>query len=97
MSQPEARLQVRMIKALRAHPAISYAERIRPTGLAGWPDLYAILRNSGRAVHIEVKMPGEQPTRLQRAVLEDLARAGAVTGVAHSVAECLAVVGSVVA
>lgn len=50
--QPEARLQVRIVKALRAHGVPAW--RIRPLGIAGWPDIYALPR--GVAHHLEVKL-----------------------------------------
>lgn len=86
--QPEARLQVRIVKALRAHGIPAW--RIRPLGLAGWPDIYAI--RDGRAVHLEVKIPGGRATKLQERRLEELSAAGAVVGVVSSVDEALAAV-----
>lgn len=80
-SQPEARLQTRIVRELRraGYPAW----RIRPAGLRGWPDLY-ILKPGGRACHVEVKMPGKKPSKLQFQRLAELKAGGAVTGWATS-------------
>lgn len=89
-SQPEARLQRRIVKALKSRGVAAW--RIRPMGLAGWPDLYAL--RDGVAYHLEVKMPGGTATKLQARRLEELRAAGAVTGVVDSVESALEVVGA---
>lgn len=91
MSQPEAGLQRRIVKALRDRGVAAW--RIRPMGLAGWPDLLALA--DGRAIFLEVKMPGGAATKLQLRRLEDLREAGAVVGVVTSVEEALAIVGGI--
>lgn len=88
MSQPEARLQQRIVKALKARGVAAW--RIRPMGLAGWPDLLALA--DGRAFFLEVKLPGGTATKLQARRLEELRAAGAVVGVVDSVEEALEVV-----
>lgn len=88
MSQPEARLQRRIVKALKTRGFAAW--RIRPMGLAGWPDLYAL--QGGVAYHLEVKMPGGTATKLQSRRLEELRAAGAVVGVVTSVDEALEIV-----
>ena len=50
---------------------------------AGEPDIHACYR--GRMIVIEVKRPGEKPTKLQEHALRKWAEAGAVTMVATSV------------
>ena len=87
MAQPEARLQRRIVEALARQGWRAY--RLRPMGLAGWPDLYVLVE--GRPVHLEVKRPGRRPTRGQQALLAELAAAGATVGVATSPAEALAI------
>ena len=65
-------------------------------GVAGDSDLYGIIRTKiveTRHFEIEVKRPGERPTLLQSMRLDDWKRAGAITGVATSVAEALAILG----
>jgi len=51
----------------------------------GDPDLYGCA--AGRHWEIELKRPGEEPTELQRARLEEWGRAGAKTGVVKSLEE----------
>ena len=89
MTQPEARLQRRIAEALKARGIPCW--RLRPMGLSGWPDLYAI--KDGRAIHIEVKMPGNYPTKLQIKRIEEFSRAGAIAGWVDSVEGALKLVG----
>ena len=83
--QPEARLQRRIVEAFQRHGWLAY--RLRPAGLAGWPDLYALV--AGRPLHLEVKRPGRKPTKLQRLRLAELADHGAVVGIVTSVDEAV--------
>lgn len=50
---------------------------------SGEPDITALYR--GRFLAIEVKRPGEKPTRIQEHVLQKYKEAGAITLVAESV------------
>lgn len=88
--QPEARLQQKIVRALRARGVPAW--RIRPLGLAGWPDILALL-SGGRAIFLEVKMPGGRATALQEVRLAELRAAGAVALVVTSVTEALEAVG----
>jgi hypothetical protein len=54
-------------------------------GVAGGPDIDACLR--GRSLQLEVKRPGEKPTRLQVKRLGEWRTAGAIAGVVVSVDE----------
>lgn len=54
-------------------------------GVAGDPDIDACLR--GRSLQLEVKRPGEKPTRLQVKRLGEWRTAGAIAGVVVSVDE----------
>lgn len=62
---------------------------------AGTPDLMAFRKPSGwsandptvKLLFIEVKRPGNRPTPLQHAVMQELAEHGALCIVAHSVEE----------
>lgn len=94
MSQPEARLQTRIVIALKRDPRVRFAMRQRLMGRDGWPDIYAIVKPC-RPLHLEVKMPGGRRSKLQDHVLGELARAGALTGTVESVAEALTVLDSV--
>ena len=50
--------------------------------------------SDGRAIYIEVKLPGEQPRDDQRRFLNAMRNSGAIAGVAHSIEEALEIVGS---
>ena len=49
----------------------------------GLPDIMCIYR--GKMICIEVKIPGNKPTKLQEVTLKKMEDAGAITGVAYSV------------
>lgn len=49
-------------------------------------------RWDGRAIYIEVKLPGEHPREDQKKFLEAMRATGAIAGVAHSVEEALSIV-----
>jgi hypothetical protein len=51
-----------------------------------------LLDGSGRHLALEVKLPDEQPTDIQRATLARVAAAGGVAGVVTSVGEALSLV-----
>jgi len=61
-----------------------------PYQIAGLPDIIGCY--SGRFVAIEVKRPGNTPTKLQLAIMKKLADAGATVGVAYSVEEAQAII-----
>ena len=48
--------------------------------------------SDGRAIYIEVKLPGEHPRPDQKKFLEAMRNSGAIAGVAHSVEEALNIV-----
>lgn len=48
--------------------------------------------SDGRALYIEVKLPGEKPREDQQQFLDAMSRTGAISGVAHSVEEALSLV-----
>lgn len=58
---------------------------------AGLPDLLCIVL--GRAVFLEVKLPGGQLTKLQKHTIDELRKHGAISGVVRSVDEALMMVG----
>jgi hypothetical protein len=65
------------------------------TGLCvGSADLIGILAPMGRFLALEVKRPGEKPTKEQELFLELVRKSGGVAAVVHSVEEALAVVGA---
>jgi hypothetical protein len=56
-------------------------------GVAGDPDLYLVV--DGRHAEIELKRPGENPTKAQLLRMVEWEGAGASVGVVHSVSELL--------
>ena len=48
----------------------------------------------GRYFEIEIKVPGETATSLQRARIKEIERTGGIAAVVHSAAEALAVIGT---
>jgi len=80
----------RIVAALKKVPGLVVRKRHGTVmGMAGDPDLYGSYR--GRHFEIEVKRPGEHPTELQTQRLLEWNLAGAITGIAHSVEEALAI------
>lgn len=61
-------------------------------GRHGESDIMGHRVADGRALYIEVKLPGEHPRDDQRKFLEAMRRTGALAGVAHSVEEALEIV-----
>ena len=49
--------------------------------------------SDGRAIYIEVKLPGENPRQNQQAFLNAMRKSGALAGCAHSVEEALEIIG----
>ena len=89
----EKHIVARIVAALRKHPHVVVRKRHGTAfGVAGDPDLYGAI--NGRHFEIEVKRPGEQLTELQTRRLLEWKLAGAMTGVAHSVEEALAILRS---
>ena len=84
-----------IVAHLRGFPGVVVRKRHGTVmGVAGDPDLYGVIR--GRHFEIEVKRPNDrrsQLTRLQAANLLKWKLAGAITGVARSVDEALAILG----
>ena len=80
----ESQLTTRILRALNAMPRTKaiklhgspYLER-------GTPDIVAV--QDGRVYWLEVKLPGKEPTRLQRLRLSEWSRAGATCAVVRSV------------
>ena len=48
--------------------------------------------SDGRAIYLEVKLPGEHPRDDQKKFLEAMRNTGAIAGCAHSVEEALDIV-----
>ena len=58
-------------------------------GHHGESDIMGHRISDGKALYIEVKLPGEEPRPDQQKFLEAMAAAGAIAGCAHSVEEAL--------
>ena len=61
-------------------------------GNHGESDIFGHRISDGKAIYIEVKLPGEKPREDQQKFLDAMRRAGAITGCAHSVEEALRIV-----
>ena len=65
-------------------------------GHHGESDITGHRISDGRAIYIEVKLPGEHPREDQKKFLQAMANTGAIAGVAHSIEEALEIVESTV-
>jgi hypothetical protein len=63
-------------------------------GQRGESDIFGHRISDGKAIYIEVKLPGETPRQDQEKFLNAMRAAGAIAGCAHSVEEALAIVSS---
>lgn len=63
-------------------------------GQHGEADIWGHRISDGKALYIEVKLPGEKPRPDQQKFLDAMRRTGALAGCAHSVEEALEVVGN---
>lgn len=61
-------------------------------GKNGESDIIGHRSSDGRAIYLEVKLPGEEPRADQQKFLDAMAATGAITGCAHSVEEALDIV-----
>lgn len=99
---PETALQNKIIVALcqngcvaRNHTVGQFYTKygaIVNIGNHGESDIFGHRISDGKALYIEVKLPGEKPREDQQKFLDAMKRAGAITGCAHSVEEALEIV-----
>lgn len=99
---PETNLQNQIIVALcqngcvaRNHTVGQFYTKyggIVHIGKHGESDIMGHRISDGRAIYIEVKLPGEKPRDDQQKFLDAMAATGAIAGCAHSVEEALAIV-----
>ena len=61
-------------------------------GQHGESDIFGHRISDGKAIYIEVKLPGEEPRQDQEKFLNAMRAAGAIAGCAHSVEEALKIV-----
>lgn len=88
--QPEARLGHQIRTALEAQGAFVFKVHGSGMMMAGLPDL--IVCYQGRFFGVEVKMPGNKPSKIQRHVHRRIEQAGGVAVVVYSVREALTAV-----
>lgn len=63
-------------------------------GHHGEADIWGHRIADGKALYIEVKLPGEHPRADQKKFLDAMRNTGAIAGVAHSVEEALKIIES---
>ena len=61
-------------------------------GQHGESDIFGHRISDGKALYIEVKLPGDEPRDDQQQFLDAMRAAGAIAGCAHSVEEALQIV-----
>ena len=99
---PETILQNQIIVALCKNGCVArnhtvgqfytkYGGLIR-VGQHGESDIMGHRISDGRAIYIEVKLPGEHPRDDQKKFLEAMRNTGAIAGCAHSIEEALEIV-----
>ncbi len=101
---PETSLQNKIIAALCAHGCVARNHTVGEfytkygaivhIGKHGESDIMGHRIRDGRAIYIEVKLPGEHPRDDQQKFLDAMKAAGAIAGCAHSVKEALQIVES---
>lgn len=99
---PETRLQNQIIVALckngcvaRNHTVGQFFTQyggIVHVGKHGESDIMGHRISDGRAIYIEVKLPGEHPRPDQQKFLDAMRNTGAIAGCAHSIEEALEIV-----
>lgn len=87
--QPESRLSRDIMAALREAGAFCWKNHGGPTMMAGLPDIAGCYK--GFFFSIETKMPGNEPSAIQRLRHAQIREAGGIVEVARSVAEALKV------
>ena len=89
----ESTVTKKTLDALNAIPGV--LAKKRHASNFGQSDLDIYGCDNGRAFFIEMKRPGEEPSERQKKFMRDWLAAGAVTGVATSPEEALALLGRV--
>lgn len=90
MNKPETKLRNQIVKEVKARYGLDlYLKKIHgsPYQEAGIPDLVGCFK--GYFVGMEVKQPGEEPTPIQRANINDIISAGGYARVIDSVKEAV--------
>lgn len=81
----ESDLQRKIQKYLKENleKAVVWKNHGNQYSVIGLPDIMCIYK--GKMICIEVKIPGNKPTKLQEVTLQKLKEAGAIVGVAYSI------------
>lgn len=87
----ESTITKKTLDALNAIPGV--LAKKRHASNFGQSDLDIYGCDNGRAFFIEMKRPGEEPSERQKKFMRDWIKAGAITGVATSPEEALALLG----
>lgn len=87
MKKPETKLVEKIIDRLKAEGGFWVKIHGGPMQQTGIPDIVGCYK--GKFIGIEVKIPGNKPSALQKVVLKELEEAGANCGVAYSIEEAL--------
>lgn len=90
-TKAETTLQQNIVRAIRKkYGSRCWVLKVHggPYQKTGVPDLLVII--DGVALWFEVKMPGEDPTEIQKAVMQEIRAAGCVVAVVESVSEAMA-------
>lgn len=85
--QPESAIVGMISKHLRRRGWLVHKNHGGPMVAPGWPDLICI--KAGRVVFLEVKRPGERPTKIQEHVLGQLAGQQVPASVVYSVEDAI--------
>lgn len=102
MKKEETILQNQIISALCMNGCVArnhtvgnfytdYGSRVQ-VGTKGESDVMGHRIQDGKALYIEVKLPGEEPRPEQQKFLDAMGRTGALSGCAHSIEEALQIV-----
>lgn len=99
---PETELQNKIIVALCQNGCVAWNHTVGQfytkygaivnIGHHGEADVWGHRCSDGRALYIEVKLPGEEPRDDQQKFLDAMCRTGAISGCAHSVEEAIKLV-----
>ncbi len=102
---PETKLQNEIIVALCANGCVARNHTVGQfftkygsivnIGQNGEADIWGHRISDGKALYIEVKLPGEEPRDDQQKFLDAMRRTGAIAGCAHSIKEALEIASSV--
>lgn len=89
-SQPESRLQRRIQDELKSAGAFVFKVHGSEFMMAGLPDIVGCYRSI--FFGIEVKMPGNKPSKIQARRLREIGQAGGMTCVAYDVPDAMGVI-----